>query len=276
MGDIILLKEPIAAERELSVVLYDLAGVGKTGVAGTVTVKVAKPGGNLAVDGAVTITETTGGVVGGSYRIRLSADAVSVAGQGQFEITQAGVIGPCYGYYTVKPLDFPYYGQAQAGAAAFVQLDAAASAVDSFYASATSPAVAVIVSGTGAGQSRVATGYTGASKQLAVSPNWVTAPDSTSVIKVLGLGGGSSSGADTAAIVAAIAAWQPDPTSTNVNFITFKHLMTVLMAYLAGNATGFPFTVQQQVTYLGLDGTTTRLAGTVAGGERNTTEVNGA
>lgn len=277
MSDQIWLNEPIAAERDITVRLTDATtGLGKSGVAGTVTVKVAKPGGNLAADLGVAITEVTGGVEGGGYRVRLSADAVSAVGQGQIEITEAGVIDTCYASYTVKPLDAQYYGLAQAGGAAIVQLDAAASAVDSFYASATSPAVAFIVSGTGAGQARVATAYVGATKTLSVSPDWTTNPDSTSVVRVLPMAGSTGAAADAAAIVAALRAWIVDPTSVHAKFKTFEHLCVVFMAWLAGNATGFPFTVQQQLAYKGLDGETTRLAGTVSGGEREITEVTGA
>ena len=69
---------------------------------------------------------------------------------------------------------------AQAGAAGSVTLDASASAVDSFY----NRTLVSIVGGTGVGQARFVTGYTGATKVAAISPNWATNPDSTSVFIV--------------------------------------------------------------------------------------------
>lgn len=71
-------------------------------------------------------------------------------------------------------------GTAQAGAAATITLDAGASASDDFFNSQ----VVQIVSGTGAGQSRLIRDYTGSTKVADVVPNWVTNPDATSVFIV--------------------------------------------------------------------------------------------
>lgn len=66
---------------------------------------------------------------------------------------------------------------AQAGAAGSITLDLSASATNSIY----NGLWVVIESGTGAGQSRLITGYTGATQVATVAPNWTTNPDSTSV-----------------------------------------------------------------------------------------------
>ena len=66
---------------------------------------------------------------------------------------------------------------AAGGAAGYITLDGSAIAVDSIY----NGLVCYISSGTGSGQTRIVTGYTGSSKQAAVTPNWTTNPDNTSV-----------------------------------------------------------------------------------------------
>lgn len=68
-------------------------------------------------------------------------------------------------------------GTAQAGAAGTVTLASGASATDNLYNGMT----VVILSGTGAGQSRQVYDYTGSTKVANVSPNWTTNPSSDSV-----------------------------------------------------------------------------------------------
>lgn len=70
---------------------------------------------------------------------------------------------------------------AQAGASGSITLDASASAVDDFYKGN----IVAISSGTGAGQARLITGYTGSTKVATVSPNWATNPSSSSIFTVL-------------------------------------------------------------------------------------------
>lgn len=70
---------------------------------------------------------------------------------------------------------------AQAGAAGTITLDASASASDDFY----NNAVVLITGGTGVGQARLVSDYTGATKVADVIPNWVTTPDNTSTFAVL-------------------------------------------------------------------------------------------
>lgn len=67
-------------------------------------------------------------------------------------------------------------GTAQAGAAGSITLDASASATDSLYKGS----VVYIYTGTGVGQLRVISGYTGSTKVATVAPNWTTTPDNTS------------------------------------------------------------------------------------------------
>src|SRR5919204_5094055 len=69
---------------------------------------------------------------------------------------------------------------AQAGAAGSITLRSAASAADDLYRGQEIE----IYSGTGAGQARVITGYTGSTKVATVDENWITNPDNTSLYRV--------------------------------------------------------------------------------------------
>lgn len=69
---------------------------------------------------------------------------------------------------------------ATAGAASTITLDAAASAVDSFYNDLS----IALLGGTGADQVRVITGYVGATKVATVNRAWSTVPDATSVFSL--------------------------------------------------------------------------------------------
>ena len=64
---------------------------------------------------------------------------------------------------------------AQASTTANIVLDASAMATDSWYVGT----VVALIAGTGAGQQRVITAYTGSSKTATVDTAWVTAPDAT-------------------------------------------------------------------------------------------------
>ena len=69
------------------------------------------------------------------------------------------------------------YGTAQAGASLSIQLAASASATDNLY----QYGIVEIVGGTGAGQWRYITGYTGSSKTAAVDRAWAVNPSSGSL-----------------------------------------------------------------------------------------------
>lgn len=75
-------------------------------------------------------------------------------------------------------------GTAQAGTTSSITLDSGASATNNAYRLN----VISIIGGTGAGQSRQCTGYTGASKVATVDVAWTTAPDNTSVFMITPLG----------------------------------------------------------------------------------------
>jgi hypothetical protein len=69
---------------------------------------------------------------------------------------------------------------AQGGGANSITLDASASATDGLY----DPSIILIRSGTGAGQARMITQYTGSSKVAIVDRTWRTNPDNTSVFEI--------------------------------------------------------------------------------------------
>lgn len=71
---------------------------------------------------------------------------------------------------------------AQSGTTSTLVLDASASSSDSLYVGC---AIAILA-GTGEGQIRRCSAYTGSTKTATVSPNWGTAPDSDSVFIIIG------------------------------------------------------------------------------------------
>ena len=86
---------------------------------------------------------------------------------------------------------------AQAGASTTITLDASASAVNDFY----NNQIIYIVSGTGAGQSRIISDYDGGTK-VATVPTWGTNPSSDSVFVIAPFGSIPGASAPTAAEVA--------------------------------------------------------------------------
>lgn len=92
--------------------------------------------------------------------------------------TTAGSFGEQLGYMQVRR------NTAQSGTASSITLDAGASATNDLYKYNQ----ITIFSGTGAGESRQITGYTGSSKVAAVAPNWTVAPDNTSVFAITAFG----------------------------------------------------------------------------------------
>lgn len=72
-------------------------------------------------------------------------------------------------------------GNAQAGSLSTVTLPVGSTAVDGFYVGYS----VQILSGTGAGQETLITGYVGSTAVATVSPSWGTAPDATSVVLIL-------------------------------------------------------------------------------------------
>lgn len=68
-------------------------------------------------------------------------------------------------------------GLAQAGAAGSITLQSTEPATDDYFKGV----LVSIASGTGQGQTRYVTGYTGSTRVATVSPNWATTPDATSI-----------------------------------------------------------------------------------------------
>jgi hypothetical protein len=96
--------------------------------------------------------------------------------------SSSGQINPSAGNVGLVPSDsfVIHTGTAQAGAASSVTLASSASATDNLYVGET----VKIVSGTGAGQVRVVTAYTGSTKVATVGRAWITNPDNTSLYVV--------------------------------------------------------------------------------------------
>lgn len=185
-ADSLTLNQPIASQREITVFLVDNGGTGVSGlsVGGGLVLQIAKSGANWTTPGA-TIAEVTGGPPG-SYRLSFTTGDVDTLGDMMYAITKAGAIKPYVDRLRIEPhrgsLD---YNQAQGGAAGSITLASAASSIDSYYAGSGKGCIVQVVAGPGAGQARLCTGYTGSSRQLAVSPSWVTTPTSSSVYDVL-------------------------------------------------------------------------------------------
>lgn len=73
-------------------------------------------------------------------------------------------------------------GTAQAGAASTITLASGATATDDTY----NGSAITITAGTGAGQTRIVSGYVGSTRVATVAAAWATTPDSTSVYDVSG------------------------------------------------------------------------------------------
>lgn len=178
------LNEPIAAARAVPVELQDNAGNGQPGLAGSVTVKIAKTGGNWIASAAV-VEEVTGGI-DGSYRVKFPVGEWDTVGLLGYQITGTGLKTFKDWIDIERRPDSMHYDLAQAGStSSTLKLAASANSVtDGFYASTARGCVAMIVAGTGIGQARLGTGYTAATRVLAVSPDWSTTPDNTSVYDI--------------------------------------------------------------------------------------------
>lgn len=76
------------------------------------------------------------------------------------------------------------HGLARAGAASTIQLATTASAIDDVYVGS----MIALTTGIGPGQARLITAYNGTTKTATVSPAWTTAPDVTTVYKIIPVG----------------------------------------------------------------------------------------
>lgn len=154
---------------------------GLPGKSASMTVTLGKNGGaDVALNG--TITDRGGG----RYSLNLTTTDTNTIGDLSYNATCSGandsfgllgevVAGTAADFITDS-------GTAQGGAAAYITLAATASSVNDYYDGQT----VLIVSGTGAGQCRMIGTYVGATKNAGVNIAWQTAPDNTSVYKVIG------------------------------------------------------------------------------------------
>jgi len=79
-----------------------------------------------------------------------------------------------------KPAGCVLQGTAQAGAAGTITLPTTAVATDSYY----NGDLVVIIAGTGVGQANAIASYVGATKVATMGVNWITTPDTTSIVQV--------------------------------------------------------------------------------------------
>lgn len=109
-------------------------------------------------------------------------------------------------------------GTAASGASGSITLDSGASSTNSYYKNTS----ITIISGTGAGQTRVYLTYIGATKVYSVDSNWVTNPDNTSVFVISPAMGdaftrlGAPAGASVSADLASVMARLGSPAGANV------------------------------------------------------------
>ena len=153
---------------------------------GYVTARVPATGGNLEGTGAAQIVDYEPNTA--------TATAAEIADAVWDEATAGHTAAGSYGQRFLPLRN----STAQAGAGGTITLDAGASAVDDFYANA----FIYITAGTGAGQIRSISAYTGATKIATITPNWKVNPDNTSVFIILPFGFVAGATAPTAAAVA--------------------------------------------------------------------------
>lgn len=195
----------------------------------------------------------------GRYRCTLTTTDTNTVGDLELQVLPASTL-PFFRVYRVLPAavwDSLYvnpiiaqalhYGTAQSGASLAVALATTASSVDAWY---TGQKV-VILSGTGVGQSRYVTGYTGSSRSCAIDRAWVTNPDATSVVAVLPVGFLVST---LDAVADAVHDEQVDGSTT------FRQSTRLQNAVLAGKASGLATTT---ATYRDLADTKNRVVATV-------------
>jgi len=118
-------------------------------------------------------------------------------------------------------------GTAQAGAVGSITLDAGAPTTNDRYKSN----IVFITSGTGAGQSRYISGYDGTTKVATVAPDFVIAPDNTSVFVI------APFGTDPATIESIVTEVWAAQRSTNQVVGSFGERVLADMTHLSGNAT---------------------------------------
>jgi len=188
----IVQNEPVAALRNIRIQIRDLSGNPVNGLTlgggSGLALLIAKAGGNMAASAGATLTNITGGnSTDGLYLLRLAIADCDTVGVLNYELTtgsSATTIALTTGSITIDPPKAMRYNLAQGGGATSITLDSGASSSNNEYAGAGIDCTCRIVSGTGAGQTRIGTGYVGSTKVLSVTPNWATSPDGTSVFEL--------------------------------------------------------------------------------------------
>jgi len=118
-------------------------------------------------------------------------------------------------------------GTAQTGTASSITLDSGASATDNLYRYQ----IVYITVGTGAGQARQVTAYTGSSKVATIGPNWTVNPDNTSKFVIMPLG------IDAATVAAIAQAVWDEARSGHVAAGTFGEHVLADTVQISGNTT---------------------------------------
>jgi len=186
--------------------------VGSTKVA-TVTAWATAP------DNTSVYAITPFGAVPGATAPTAAQNAAAVWDEARSSHTTAGTYG--------QSAQVVRTGTAQAGAAGSITLDSGASATNDLY----KYDIVTIIGGTGAGQSRQITAYTGSSKVATVGINWTVAPDSTSVFMLLPLG------VDAATIAAIAQAVWDEARASHTSAGTFGEYVLADAERIGGNAT---------------------------------------
>jgi hypothetical protein len=163
------------------------------------TVSVYKDGGTTQSTAGVTDTEDFDSLTGVHFCTIATTDSFYTAG-GEFAVVLSAAtidsktVNSCLATFSIarKPAGVVVQGLAQAGAAGSITLPAAAVGTDDYY----NGCIAVIVQGTGVGQSRYISDYVGATEVASVDPNWATTPDTTSFVQVIASAGPSYINAD--------------------------------------------------------------------------------
>lgn len=160
------------------------------------------------------------GAIAGATAPTASENAIAVWDELRASHTSAGTFGQYF-------QSIARSGTAQAGTTSSITLDSSASATNDLY----KYSIVVILSGTGAGQSRQISGYTGSSKVATVGVNWTTAPDSSSVFMILPLG------VDAATLAAIADAVWDEARSGHATAGTFGEYVFADATRLSGSAT---------------------------------------
>jgi len=160
------------------------------------------------------------GAIAGATAPTASENAIAVWEEARSSHTTAGSFGQYFQMIFRS-------ATAQAGTSSSITLDASASATNDLY----KYSVISIIGGTGAGQSRQVSGYTGSSKVATVGVNWTTAPSSDSVFMITPLG------VDAATIAAIASAVWEETRAAHATAGTMGEYVTADAQRIKGDAT---------------------------------------